>query len=108
MDDIVQFPRVKPFSEEEALARLREVREVESISALAALLNWERTRTQRVLARWEQDGVIVRKPDGPGGKTMIEAVVGGLPAVRAPAQPPVKHPARRAPARLPGSLVDMR
>src|SRR5258706_554719 len=74
-----------PFSEEEALARLREV---ESISALAALLSWERTRTQRVLTRWEQDGVIVRKPGGPGGKTMIEAVVGGLPAVRPPAHSP--------------------
>jgi|SRR5258708_22711405 hypothetical protein len=100
MDDIVQFPRAKPLTEEQALARVREVREVESISALAALLNWERTRTQRALIRWEQDGAIVRKPGGPGGKTMIEAVVGGLPAVRAAAQPPVWI-ARCAPARAP-------
>ena len=84
--------RVTPLNESAALARVREVGSVESISALAAMLAWERTRAQRVLNRWEAAGLVTLEP-GPGGKKIVRAtaVVGGLPAVRAPAQPPALY-----------------
>ncbi len=104
MDDVIDFPksRVKPLSEEEALAYLRREGPIEGISTFAKLVGWERTRTSRMLDQWEQDGAIVRKPV-PGGPTVIEAVVATLPAVqgvqtavRAPPALPVVHTAARA------------
>ena len=75
LDDVVKFPsRVRPLTEEEAREAIRRAGAVESITALAALLGWERTRAQRTLARSERDGVVVLKPGGPGGRTVIEYV----------------------------------
>jgi hypothetical protein len=75
LDDVVKFPsRVRPLTEEEAREAIRRAGAVESITALAALLGWERTRAQRTLARWERDGAIMLKPGGPGGRTVIEYV----------------------------------
>jgi hypothetical protein len=75
LDDVVKFPsRVRPLTEEEAREAIRRAGAVESITALAALLGWERTRAQRTLARWERDGAIMLKPGGPGGRTVIECV----------------------------------
>jgi hypothetical protein len=92
MDDVVRFPgRARPLTEDEALEAIRRAGSVESVTALTALLGWERTRAQRALTRWERDGAILLKPGGPGGKTAIEAVMSGLPALRAPAQPPALH-----------------
>jgi hypothetical protein len=88
MDDVVRFPgRTRPLSKAEALEAIRRAGSVESVMALAGMLGWERTKLQRTLARWEGEGAIVRKPV-PGGPTVIEAVVAGVPALRTPAQLP--------------------
>jgi hypothetical protein len=100
---------VKPLTKQQALEAIRRVGEVESISALAEMLGWERTKTSRTVPRWEQEGEIVRKR-GPGGKVAIIAVVAAhtpaeqpvviipAPVQHAPAQVahPVAHPARGA------------
>src|SRR5260370_37477951 len=63
---------LRPAIEADALEVIRNAGSIESVMALAALLGWERTRTQRALARWQRDGVVVLKPGGPGGRTAIE------------------------------------
>jgi hypothetical protein len=65
---------LRPAIEADALEVIRNAGSIESVMALAALLGWERTRTQRALARWQRDGVVVLKPGGPGGRTIIEYV----------------------------------
>jgi hypothetical protein len=97
LDDVIEFPKVKVLSEDEALDYLRREGPIEGISKFAKLVGWERTRAQRMLARWQRDGAVVLKPGGPGGKTVISvphAAVNELPAVRAPAQLPVPHDAQ--------------
>jgi hypothetical protein len=85
MDDTV-----RPLTESQALARLRELGTVESVTAASGLFAWERTKTQRALTRWEREGAIAREP-GPGGRTVIRVPGAALPAVRAPADPPALH-----------------
>jgi hypothetical protein len=98
---------VKPLDESAALERVREAGLVESISALAAMLNWERTRAQRVLTRWEAAGFITLEP-GHGGRKIIRVTItveAGPDAHPPDAQPsahdahpahPVAHPAQLA------------
>jgi hypothetical protein len=93
LDDVIEFPKVKVLSEDEALDYLRREGPIEGISKFAKLVGWERTRAQRMLARWQRDGAVVLKPGGPGGKTIISvprAAIDDLPAARAPAQLPVR------------------
>jgi hypothetical protein len=97
--------RVKPLDESAALERVREAGLVESISALASMLNWERTRAQRVLTRWKAAGLIAMEP-GPGGRKIIRVTItveaahdARPPAAQPPAHDahpahPVAHPAR--------------
>ena len=97
MDEVIEFPKVKVLSEDEALDYLRREGPIESVSKFARLAGWERTRAQRMLGRWHRDSTVVLKPGGPGGKTVISvprAVVNDLPAVRAPAQLPVPRDAQ--------------
>ena len=97
MDEVIEFPKVKVLSEDEALDYLRREGPIEGISKFAKLVGWERTRAQRMLARWQRDGAIVLKPGGPGGKTVISAARAALdnfPAARAPAHPPVRRDAQ--------------
>src|SRR5882762_8975981 len=97
LDELIEFPKVKVLSEDEALDYLRREGPIESVSKFARLAGWERTRAQRMLGRWHRDGTVVLKPGGPGGKTVISvprAVVNDLPAVRAPAQLPVPRDAQ--------------
>jgi len=97
LDELIEFPKVKVLSEDEALDYLRREGPIESVSKFARLAGWERTRAQRMLGRWHRDGTVVLKPGGPGGKTLISvprAVVNDLPAVRAPAQLPVPRDAQ--------------
>jgi hypothetical protein len=85
LDDVIEFPKVKVLSEEEALDYLRREGPIEGISKFAKLVGWERTRAQRRLARWQRDGAVVLKSRGPGGKTVLSvprAAVDDLPAVR--------------------------
>jgi hypothetical protein len=99
MDDVVEFPRarVKPLSEADALDALRRAGRIEGIGAFATLAGWERTGASRVVGQWERDGKVVRTPR-PGYPTVIEAVVGGVPAVHTAIAPPVLHtPAQPAP-----------
>jgi hypothetical protein len=79
--------RVRPLTAEEALALMREVGSVGSITQLSTLLRWDRSRTSRAVARWERQGEILRKP-GPGGAAVIIAVM----AVQVRDDPPA-HPA---------------
>ncbi len=81
MDDVIEFPKVKVLSHDEALDYVRREGPIEGISKFAKLIGWERTRAQRILGRWEAARLITMKSGGPGGKTVIEAV-------RDPAQPP--------------------
>jgi hypothetical protein len=84
--------RVRPLTAEEALALVREVGSVGSITQLSTLLRWDRSRTSRAVAVWEREGEILRKP-GPGGAAVIIAVM----AVQVSDEPPA-HPAAQ-PAR---------
>jgi hypothetical protein len=108
MDEVIEFPKVKVLSEAEALDYLRREGPIEGVSRFAKLAGWERTRAQRMLARWQRDGAVVLKPGGPGGRTAISAprvAVDDLAAARAPAQMTVRcgaqpsapdaHPAHR-------------
>jgi hypothetical protein len=81
LDDVIEFPKVKVLSHDEALDYVRREGPIEGISKFAKLIGWERTRAQRILGRWEAARLITMKSGGPGGKTVIEAV-------RDPAQPP--------------------
>jgi len=97
LDDIIEFPKVKILSEDEALDYLRRDGPIDGVSKFAKLAGWERTRAQRMLARWQRDGAVVLKPGGPGGKTVISvprSAVADLPAARAPAQLPVQRGAQ--------------
>lgn len=123
MDDVIEFPKVKVLSEDEALDYLRREGPIEGVSRFAKVAGWnpQRTRAQRVLARWQRDGAVVLKPGGPGGKTAISAAratVDNFPAARAPAQLPVPpdaqpcaqgvhpaHPVARPRSYLPGSIA---
>jgi hypothetical protein len=108
LDDVIEFPKVKVLSEDEALDYLRREGPIEGISKFAKLVGWERTRAQRMLARWQRDGTVVLKPGGPGGKTavgVLRAAVGDLPAARAPAQPPVPRDAQLSHARFEALLA---
>jgi hypothetical protein len=78
---MVEATALRPASEAEALEAIGKAGSIAGISVFSKLVGWERTRAQRAVGRWERDGAIVRKPGGPGGKTVIEAV-------RNPAQPP--------------------
>jgi len=84
IEDAERFEAARPpsaiiddASEVDALEAIRQMGSVESVTALAALLRWERTKATRAVARWERDGLIVVKPAGPGLKTAIEYVEGG-------------------------------
>jgi hypothetical protein len=91
LDDVIELPKVKVLSEDEALDYLRREGPIEGVSNFAKLVGWERTRAQRMLARWQLDGAVVLKPGGPGGKTAVSvprAAIDDLPAVRAPAHCP--------------------
>ena len=68
MDGVIEFPKVKGLSQSEALDYLRRKGPIEGVSNFAKLAGWERTRAQRMLARWQRDGAVVLKPGGPGGK----------------------------------------
>jgi hypothetical protein len=89
--------RVKPLDESAALVRVREAGLVESISALAAMLNWERTRAQRVLTRWQAAGLVTLEP-GSGGRKIIRVTITVEAAhdARAPAAHPPAHDAHPA------------
>jgi hypothetical protein len=120
LDDVIEFPKVKVLSEDEALDYLRREGPIEGVSNFAKLVGWERTRAQRMLARWQLDGAVVLKPGGPGGKTAVSAprtAVHDLLAARAPAQLPVRrgaqpsaqdahpaHPVARSRGQLLGSI----
>jgi hypothetical protein len=100
LDDVIEFPKVKVLSEDEALNYLRYEGPIEGIGAFAKSIGWERTRTSRIVDQWERDGKVVRRPRS-GCPTVIEAVVPVVPDVREPAQPPVVHarpPLQHAPA----------
>lgn len=90
MDDVIEFPKVKVLSEEEALDYLRREGPIEGIGAFATSIGRERTRTSRIVDQWERDGKVVRRPRS-GRATVIEAVVPAVPDVREPSQPPVVH-----------------
>jgi hypothetical protein len=91
LDDVLKFPgRARPLSEEQALARLREVGTVEGVNAFAEMVGWERTRASRTVEQWRTDGKVVCR-SRPGRKTLIEAVVAALPVVQEPAQPPMQE-----------------
>jgi hypothetical protein len=91
MDDVVKFPgRARPLTEEQALARLREVGTLEGVNAFAEMVGWERTRASRTVEQWRIDGKVVCR-SRPGRKTLIEAVVAALPVVQEPAQPPMQE-----------------
>jgi hypothetical protein len=85
---MAEVKALRPASEADALEIIRRAGSVESVTALVAMLGWERTKTQRWLARRQRDGDIVLKPSGPGGKTMIEGA-------RTPAQPPAESDAQQ-------------
>jgi hypothetical protein len=86
---MAEVKALRPATEVDALEIIRRAGSVESVTALVAMLGWERTKTQRWLARRQQDGDIMLKPSGPGGKTMIEAA-------RTPAQPPTEPGAQQS------------
>jgi hypothetical protein len=56
LDELIEFPKVKVLSEDEALDYLRREGPIESVSKFARLAGWERTRAQRMLGRWHRDG----------------------------------------------------
>jgi hypothetical protein len=86
---MAEVKALRSASEADALEIIRRAGSVESVTALVAMLGWERTKTQRWLARRRRYGDIVLKPSGPGGKTVIEAA-------RTPAQPPTEPDAQQA------------
>jgi len=85
---MAEVKALRSASEADALEIIRRAGSVASVTALVAMLGWERTKTQRWLARRQRYGDIVLKPSGPGGKTMIEAA-------RTPAQPPTGSDAQQ-------------
>ncbi len=87
---------LRPAIEADALEVIRNAGSIESVMALTALLGWERTRTQRALARWQRDGVVVLKPGGPGGRTAIEYVRTPAHQPAGPSAHPTAHPAQVA------------
>jgi hypothetical protein len=104
--------RVKPLDESEALVRVREAGLVESISALAAMLNWERTRAQRVLTRWQAAGLVTLEP-GSGGRKIVRVTItveAGPDAPRVPGTPHLLELHRNArrfiPARARNTCLD--
>jgi hypothetical protein len=93
MDDVIDFPksRVKPLSEEEALAYLRREGPIETtVTALAKVWGWERTKTSKVLSRWNAEGKIAREP-GTNNRTVFSAVVAGAQADVAQTAHPAPH-----------------
>jgi DNA-binding MarR family transcriptional regulator len=75
LDEIVRFPaRTKPLTKEEALEFLRREGRIESVSAFAQRIGWERTRASRAVDQWAQAGQVVRRPR-PGGPTAVEAQI---------------------------------
>src|SRR5258708_31454249 len=85
---MAEVKALRPATEVDALEIIRRAGSVESVTALVAMLGWERTKTRRWLARRRRDGDIVLKPSGPGGKTIIEAA-------RTPARPPTEPDAQQ-------------
>jgi hypothetical protein len=92
-DEMAHVKALRPAIEADALEVIRNPGSIESVMALAALLGWERTRTQRALARWQRDGVVVLKPGGPGGRTVIEYM---RPSAHLAAGPDAHPKAQRA------------
>jgi hypothetical protein len=98
----VRFPaHVKPLTKQEALEFLRREDPIESVSAFAHRIGWERTRASRAVEQWAQAGQVVRRPRA-GGPTAVEAVVPVVPHAGEPAQTLVVHApltVQHAPAR---------
>src|SRR5258705_13180373 len=56
---MAEVKALRPASEADALEIIRRAGSVESVTALVAMLGWERTKTQRWLARRQRTGDIV-------------------------------------------------
>jgi hypothetical protein len=99
VDDVIEFPKVKVFSEEEALAYLRREGPIEGIDAFGKLVGWEKTRASRTVKKWHGVGKVVCTPRS-GYATVVKAVVPAVQGVRPPVQPPLP-PAAEPDARPP-------